>query len=148
MTAFATDVWNAAFARVKKLPGFRTVRQNPVDTIQPEMLPLLEVVMLRDQRTADGNANTGEPRFFHRVSLGFEGIIEASEASEQLTKLDAAMNGIDVALLTDPVFVAMVEGFESADCKLVFGRIGETPTASYQMELVVSFRTVWPPERE
>jgi hypothetical protein len=145
LPTFARDVFEAAYTRAQQVPGFKTFRKTPMFAVVPAELPRLSAYLLREAGAPDGDANAGEPRFIHNVTLGFSGAIVASDDEQEFADLDTAVANILPALLSDPTFVAMVEGFASFDRKVVYSRIGETPLAEVQIEIVVTFRTYWPP---
>lgn len=143
----AHQIWSAAYERlVEAVKGFTTYRRTPVLTIQPEDLPCLSVYLLRDREQPFGDPNVAEPRFKQYAHLGISGMILASNVDTQLEMLADKIAATRIALYTDTSFIRLIDGFESSDTKLVFSRAGETAMAEYQMELVVSFTTYWPPD--
>lgn len=141
----ATVIHKAALSRLSTLTGFTTFRKSPMLHVDPKALPCLSVYLMRERMVAEGDANAGEPRFVHTVTLGISGACVASGANDQLDALDTAMSSVLTKLLTDPKFIALVEGVESIDRRNVFEKAAETPLAEVQIEMVVSFRTDWPP---
>ena len=141
----ALDIWDAAYALAQKVGGFKTYRQNPSLTTQPEYLPQLAVFMLRDHAEPQGDENAGEPHMLNTVTLGFSGILLQSNMDEQLRMVAGLMKNLQLALLTDPDFIMMFRGVMSMDTRLVFTRQGETPLVEYQMEMACRYETDWPP---
>jgi hypothetical protein len=146
MSTYAIQIADAAFAILSAQPNeFKTYRRSPMKQVAPEDLPILAVFILRESRVPDGDANAGEPRFQHRLHLGFSGAIAADDQGQQFIHLEQIMADIDDKLLTNVSFVSLVEGFESMDRKSQYAIMGETTLAEIQIEMVVSFRTFWPP---
>lgn len=141
----ADMIWSAAYERlVAKVGGFKTYSRTPALNIEPQDLPLFAVYLLRDRE--QGIAPTmGEPTFKQYCHLGIAGMILQSNVDSQLQTLAAKLMASRLALYTDPSFMRLIDGIESSDTRLQFGRTGELGTAEYQMELVVCFETVWPP---
>jgi hypothetical protein len=140
-------VWSAAYERiVATVKGFKTYRRTPMLTMQPDDLPNLAVYLLRDRETPVGDPGTTEPKFMEYVHLGIAGMIADSNVDAQLEWLANKVLATRLALYTDTKFIRLIHGIQSSDTKLVFGRAGEQPLAEYQMELVVSFETEWPPD--
>jgi hypothetical protein len=126
-------------------PPFKTFKRTPMRQVAPGDLPLLGVYILRETRSPDGDANEGEPRFFHRLHLGIAGAISAADDGAQFSTLESMMAQIDDRLLTSPAFIRMIEGVEQMDRRSQYAIMGETPLAEIQIEMVVTFRTYWPP---
>lgn len=142
----AEQIWSAAYERiVATVKGFTTYRRTPLLTLQPADMPCLAVYLLRDREQPIGDYNVGEPRFMQSCHLGIAGMILASNVDLQLEMLASKVMATRLSLFTDPQFIRLICGFESVDTRLVFSRINDTPVAEYQMELVVSFETIWPP---
>jgi hypothetical protein len=142
----ADIIWSAAYERiVSAVKGFSTYRRTPALTIQAQDLPCLSVYLLRDRQQPIGDFNILEPRFYQHAHLGISGMILASNVDLQLQMLATKLMATRLALYTDPKFIHLVSGFESSDTKLVFSRVGELTVAEYQMELVMCWETVWPP---
>lgn len=143
---YAAQIWNAAYDRIQAIPGFASFRKTPMLTLQGEKLPCLQCLYMRLQDRPDGDSNTAEPRFFHQFTIGFEAVIAQENAENMMDDLITAMGGINTVLLTDPTFIDLIEGFQSSDGRPVYGqRIAEIPVAMYQREMVVTYRSTWPP---
>jgi len=144
MSTDALAIYDEVFARVSTLPGFKTVKKTPMFTVEPGDLPRLGVYILREQAAAEGDTYAGNPRFNHTLTLGYSASVAQSDDELLLVNLDTITNQILPALLSDPSFTKLV-GFVSLDRKLVFTRVGETPLAELQIEMVLDFRTEWAP---
>lgn len=148
MSTYAIEIADKAMAllRAKTFdPAFKTFKRTPMRQVAPGDLPLLGVYILRETRSPDGDENAGEPRFFHRLHLGIAGAVSAADDGSQFVALEAMMAGIDDCLLTDPTFIRMIEGIEQMDRRSQYAIMGETPLAEIQIEMVVTFRSYWPP---
>lgn len=148
MSTYAIEVANKALAVLQATPfnpAFKTFKRTPMRQVSPGDLPLLGVYILRETRSPDGDANAGEPRFFHRLHLGIAGAVSAADDGSQFATLESMMSQIDDRLLTNPSFVNMIEGIEQMDRRSQYAIMGETPLAEIQIEMIVTFRTYWPP---
>lgn len=143
----ANMIWSAAYELLLgTVKGFKSYWRTPALTIQKDDLPLLAIYLLRDRELPEGSPYMGEPKFRQFCHLGIAGMILQDNIDTQLELLAAKVMATKLALYTNPKFIALISGFESSDTKLAFSRIGELPVAEYQMELVVSFETIWPPD--
>jgi hypothetical protein len=131
---------------VAQVKGFRTYRRTPMLTILPADLPALAVYLLRDREAPIGDSNTGEPKFNHFAHFGISAAILTSDMDTQLELVEAKVHAARQVLYTTPKWIALTAGIESTDGKLVFWRQGESPITEYEMEMVVRFETVWPPD--
>lgn len=147
MSTYAIQIADKALSILKAKPfepAFKTFKRTPMRQVSPGDLPLLGVYILRETRAPDGDANAGEPRFFHRLHLGIAGAVSAADDGTQFETLENMMAEIDDRLLTSPAFVNMIEGVEQMDRRSQYAIMGETPLAEIQIEMVVTFRTYWP----
>jgi len=101
--------------------------------------------LVRELMSPDGDANAGEPRFVHDLSIGLSGAIAITDSGAQLIALDTLMNDLCTKLLSDTDFIAMIEGVNGIDRRLSFTKDSETPLAEIQVEMRVGFRSNWPP---
>jgi hypothetical protein len=145
----ANDLHEAAFLRVSAdatlQAAFTTFRRTPMLDVDPKHLPSLSVFLMRDLATADGDANAGEPSFYHQCSIGVSALMLANDEDDMLVKVRAVPERVSAVLLTDPTFVAMIEGVASMDRKVVYPRIGDASFAEVQIEYVFTYRTDYPP---
>jgi len=125
---------------------FKTYRKTPMLQVTPQDLPVLAVHILREQRSEDNHANHGEPKFKHRLTLGFSGAVHA-ETDEQnsLYHLEEMMSELDDALLTNPQFVILTEGVVSMDRVAQYAKVGETTLFEIRVEMVMEFSSYFPP---
>lgn len=126
--------------------AFKTYRKTPMLMVDPSDLPTLGVFIMRERRRADGDENAGEPRFIHELTLGFSGAenLETDKVGA-LATLEETMSLVDDALLTDPRFVNLTEGVLSMDRQSQYSKVGETSLAEIRVEMVLKFRTRYPP---
>jgi hypothetical protein len=122
---------------------------NPMTQINPGDLPAVAVHILRERRTADGDANCGPPKFVHQLSLGISGSIsmvtdDISGAAPPVV-LEDWMTQIDDLLLRDPRFVNLSEGVLSMDRLHQYAKTGETSLFEIRVEMVVQFRSNYEP---
>lgn len=147
--SYTKDLRDAALDRLKiAFPTFTTFRRSPFLQIQPEDLPCLSIYLLPEKGTPDGNANTGEPRFFHEAQIGISIAIAMSDPDAQEDALDAHFDTVMTTLLTDPSFVRLHEGTSGFDRSHHYGSTGstnETPYGELRIRLGLTFRFDWPP---
>ena len=145
MTTHALRIVDKAATLARTISGWKQVRRTPMLQVQPDDLPSLGVYLLREQWAPDGDANAGEPRFIHDLSIGLSGAIAITGSDAQLIALDVLMNDLCAKLLSDTTFIVMVEGVNGIDRRLSFTKDSETPMAEIMMEMRVGFRSQWPP---
>jgi len=125
---------------------FKTYRNTPMLQVVPDDLPLLGVYILREKRTAWGNANHSAPKFQHEVTLGFAGAIHANtDDQNRLYALEEMMSELDDVLLTNPRFVNLTAGVESMDRQSQYAKVGETTLYEIRVEMVIIFQSDFPP---
>ena len=148
MSDYASQICNKAYdILIEGLRAdFNTFRRVPMQQVQSADLPVLGVYILRETREADGNSNAGEPKFVHRLTLGFSGAVAvATDDQNALMGLEETMTKLDDLLLTNAKFISMTEGILSMDRQMQFSQAGETPLGEIRVEMVIQFRSIWPP---
>lgn len=147
MTTHAIKLADEVFSRLQAVGGFTSYHRAPVTQVNPGDLPLLGVFLMRENMTADGDENAGEPHYIHRLTLGITGAISATAPEAQLIALELVMSQILEALLQDASLFNQewIDGIPSIDRRLNFTRIGETPLAEVQVELVIKYGSRWEP---
>jgi hypothetical protein len=150
MSDYAVQLATKAFEILSSTDGlandFTTFRRAPMLTVKSGDLPILGVYILREQRTADGDANAGVPKFVHRLTLGFSGAVNVETDEEnKLTDLEEVMTKLDDLLLTNAKFVSMTEGVLSMDRVSQYSKIGEISIAEIRVEMTVQFRSQYEP---
>jgi len=124
---------------------FKTYRKTPMLQVTPQDLPILAVHILREQR-AEFQANQAEPKFGHRLTLGFSGAVHAdTEDQNKLYMLEEMMSELDDALLSNSAFVKLTEGVIGMDRISQYTKVGETTLFEIRVEMIVGFQSYWPP---
>jgi hypothetical protein len=132
--------------KLNGLPTFKSIRSTPMYVVPPASeLPRLGVY-LSTTGQAEGDANTGEPRFNSIVTLTLSGAIVFSDDEEQFRTLRALIKQLKEALLTNAKFVRAVNGgFPRYDYRFAFSKEGETPIAEAQLLLQCAYREDFEP---
>ena len=126
---------------------FKTYRKTPMMQVNPGDLPMLGVYILREQGAAIGNANHTEPRFQNTLTLGVSGAIHAdTDDQNKFYVLERSMAEVADALLSNPRFVKLTEGFPSADRISQYAKVGETTLFEIRVELQVAYSSWFPPK--
>ena len=148
MSHYASQVQAQAMALLQAGFGsrFSTYRLTPMLRVLPYDLPVLGVYILRERREPWGQANHGEPRFNHALTLGFSGGVAVdTDEQEVLPALEDMMSEVDDFLLSDPRFVNLLDGIEGMDRVSQFAKIGETTLYEIRVEMTGAFQSYWPP---
>jgi hypothetical protein len=148
MSHLASQIQAQAMALLQAGFGtrFATYRLTPMTRVIPTDLPVLGVYIIRERREPWGQANQGEPKFNHALTLGFSGGV-AVDTDQQSTMpdLEETMSELDDLLLSDPSFVNLTDGIEAMDRVSQFAKIGETTLYEIRVEMVVAFQGDWEP---
>lgn len=161
VNSYSILIRDGLLARVQALPFFATVAKfghSKAKIIQAEHIPYFGCYLIEENLSPDGDANAAEPRFLHRLNLGFSYIIQNIDPDEAEDTLDAGHWAV-MNLLTQPdwhtfrdgnaVVLAQIEAVTGGHRSHEFGSIGssqnETPIAEMRMELTYTFRTGFPP---
>jgi hypothetical protein len=127
-------------------PAFKTYRKTPMLQVQPNNLPVLSVLILRERREQDGQSNQAEPKFIHALTLGISGAVQIeTDSQNELSSLEDTMSYVDALLLGDSRFVNLTEGILSMDRLGQYAKLGEITLYEIRVEMVVQFRSYWPP---
>jgi hypothetical protein len=148
MTHYASMIQSEAMALLQAWFGtrFATYRLTPMLRVLPDDLPVLGVYILRERREPDGQANQGEPRFQHALTLGFSGGVAVDpDTHDRMPPLEDMMSEVDDALLSDPAFVNLTEGVEAMDRVAQFAKLGETTLYEIRVEMVIAWKSDWEP---
>jgi hypothetical protein len=125
---------------------FTTFRKTPMLQINKADLPIMGVYILREQRSADGDANVGVPKFLHHLTLGIAGAVSVeSDAEGEFLGLEDTMTAIDEFLLRKKSWLDLIEGVVSMDRKSQYSKVGEVSLAEIRVEMVVQFRSQYEP---
>jgi len=126
---------------------FKKIIRTPTLIMNAGDLPLLGVYIVREERTADGDANTGPPHFVHRLTMHLNGAVnvETEAREEVLVDLEAWMSQIDDILLRNPKFVNLSEGILSMSRVSQFAKVNDTVLGEIRVEMVMQYRTRFEP---
>lgn len=128
-------------------PRFKTYRKTPMMQVTPADLPMLGVYILREQGVALGSADHAEPKFQTTLTLGVSGAIHAdTDDQNKFYVLERSMAEVADALLSNPRFVKLTEGFPSADRISQYAKVGETTLFEIRVELQVAYSSWFPPK--
>jgi len=119
---------------------FKTYRSTPALQVQPTDLPMLGVYILRERRTAMGQANHAEPKFKHELTMGLSGAVHAdTDDQNKLYQLEEWMSEADDFLLRNPKYVKLVEGWTGMDRLSQYAKVGETTLFEIRVEIQCEF---------
>jgi len=121
------------------------VKKSRYDPTRDKNLPLCLVYVRRDQVRADGSANHGEPKFVHATEIAIHLAETGNDGEEIEAALGVAVDLVCSSLLTDPVWLDLIEGVDGFDVN--YGSAGEGAQRMVEAAilLTVRYRTVWPP---
>lgn len=137
----AMDALQAGFVST-----FTTFRRQPMLQMTPDELPALGVFIMRERRTADGDANAGPVQFVCDLTLGVS--ISAairSDDLDQLSWVEDRCSDVDALLFENPEFMGMVESVISTDRVSQYAQQGETALSEIRLEIVVRYRQLFKP---
>ena len=144
----ALEIHDKAFNLLTAYFGsrFKTYRQTPLLQLDPADLPALGVFILRERRTASGDANHAAPKFQCEMTLGVWGAIHAATQDQnKIYDLERWMHEADEVLLSDAKFVVLTEGIESMERRTEYSKQGETTMVEVRTEMVACFEANFPP---
>lgn len=135
-----------------------TIRRTNQVPIQAAQLPILNVYLLPERMTPDGDWNAGPIKFIHDFQIGFSIIIKNNDPDAAEQTLDAAWWTLMKGLWTTATLTNMVtsgtadntrfEGVMLGARRFVYGSAGlnnETPVAELQYEATCRYRSTWAP---
>lgn len=105
MSTAALAIRNAAYQRLDGWPGFNSFALTPMGTAQPDRLPSLAVYLSGETMRPDGDANAAEPKFLSDVTIGIAVMRKAGDQAVLEGQLDADVDELEAALLSDTTFV-------------------------------------------
>ena len=155
--SYALVIADALFQRVKVMPFFASFAKksgNWALRIQPQDLPFVGVYFVEESTGPDGDANAGDIRFLHTVSIGFSVIVKNNDPAAAELTLDSAFWTILNGLLRDNTLTnywktnladnTRIEAWPAYKRAHKYGAVGlqnELPIAELQWELRVIFRS-------
>lgn len=145
MTTYATQLRDAALARLSTLPGWGQVEKTPVGTRQPDRLPYLGVYLIRDVWVPLSPILMGEPEFHGDATLGISVAVKAANGSALDAALDAQVERIHVKLLRDPSFISMLEGIVGVQRTRNYSGEGEAFFGEARIEMTLRYFEAWAP---
>ncbi|WP_407529431.1 hypothetical protein [Methylobacterium oryzisoli] len=146
MSPEAFAIRDHAFELVSGSGLFQTVKNSIVQQMEPgDQFPAATVFLLREVRVPDGDANHGEPRFVNDLTLGVVITIDSGDQNRLESVLADYTNRTINLILTDPDFVADLEGIVGLSESQSFPPSGETYYGEARVEMTVQYRTKFEP---
>jgi hypothetical protein len=147
-------IQSAVLERLKLVPPFDAAAAyslTPARPIQAEHIPYLGVYLLKDGWSPDGDGNHAEPKFVHKLELGFSFLIHNNDFDAAHVMLDGAHWSImklfhDEAwhifdYVDEDVRIESVTGGEWRPTYRNLGNSNETPIAEMEMEMTYTYRS-------
>lgn len=152
MTTNATAIRDAIFTRAQGLSAWVTKRKTDLPTLQANQLPALQVFLLSERMTPNGDANVSIPRFIAEATIGVSVVRGFGDPVVLDGAIDADVDAILDALLSDPSFVGMppagpglFEGVTSITRRRLLPQQGETYFIELRLELTFQFHEEFEP---
>ena len=156
--SYSLLIRNGVLARLKLVPPFdgcAAYGRSRARVIQAEHVPYLGCYMVEENLSPHGDANHAEPRFTHKLVLGFSYIIQNNDADLAEDQLDAGHWSV-MKLLHDPKWHTFdyvdedvrIESITGGSRHHLFGNISpqnETPIAEMRMEMTFTYETYFDP---
>jgi len=159
--SYALVIADAIFQRVSAMTFFTNFNRKAGNwrmRIQPQDVPYLGVYFVKETTKPDGDADAGDIRFDHLVTIGFSVIIKNNDATQAEQKLDAAFWTIINGLLRDNTLTntwktnlpdnTRIESWPSYNRVHHWGAMGlnnEMPIAELQFEMQATYRSNFAP---
>ena len=123
--------------------GGRVFRYRTIPT-KDEQLPCICVFHGGEDGQPRGDSNTAEPKFEHRLTLAVDVLVKAGSEADLDGAIVPMVEAVKVTLLTDPSWVALVEGIER--CSTRYAYPGDTNFFFVQATILfeVTFSSDWP----
>ena len=154
-TSYSLAIRDGILARVRVMPFFAAFNKFSKSNnfqVMPAHIPYAGVYFLDEVLTPDGDANAGEPRFFHTMRVGFSIIVQNNDPEAAEDKLDEAFWAIMNGLMCDPTLynndLFRIESYPRASRSHHFGAVdleNELPVAELRAELICTYRSNFPP---
>ncbi len=151
----ATAVRDAVFARAEPTSEWNLARTSDVPTLSGADLPALQVFLLSEEMSPDGDANVGVPRFVSDATIGISVVRGFDDPIVTDGDIDADVNDILNALLCDPTFVGIPPAGQTSDFEFeavtrikrrrLWAQLGETYALELRLELTFQYRCYFAP---
>jgi hypothetical protein len=152
VTTNATAIRDAAFTRAQASGTWTKARKTDVPTLTGTDLPALQVFLLSERMTPDGDANVGVPRFVSEATIGISVVRGFADPVVIDGQIDVDVDAILDGLLCDPTFVGvppagagLFEGVTAINRRRLFPQSGETYFVETRLELTFMFRCDFEP---
>lgn len=141
------EIRDAAFDILDGLADWQgRVHKRRMIPTRPGEVPCILVHMERESFDALGDGVSGIPDFKVEATLVVSVVMLGSSEPDLDEKLDAAADQVLGALLTDPDFVAAVEGIESVERNFLYPREAELQLAEAKHEIVLRYSVRFNPD--
>src|SRR5262245_36026123 len=157
VNSYSILIRNGLLARAKIVPPFNTCARygrSIAKVIKPEHVLYLGIYFVKESMDSDGDSNHAEPRFLHKLRLGFSYLIQNNDPDEAEDIIDAGHWSL-MKLLHDPAWHTFpngvrIESVNSGERTHHYGNISgngpnETPVAEMRMELEFRYRSYFEP---
>ncbi|WP_158812059.1 hypothetical protein [Beijerinckia sp. L45] len=127
------------------ITGLKSVAKTYTKPIKEYNLPLAVVYNAGERTSPMGDANAGQPKFDHRLSLIID--IIAADTSDLNVDADIVtfVEAVKMTLLSDTSWLELFEAVEHVDVSYSYPKDGEDYIAQGQIEFELFFRSMWPP---
>lgn len=151
----ATAIRDAVFARAVPTNTWQLSRTTDVPTLSGADLPALQVLLLSEDYSPDGDANVGVPRYVVDATIGISIVRGFTDPVVTDGDIDADANAILNALLCDPTFVGIPPAGQTTNFEFeaitrikrrrIYAEIGETYVIELRLELTFQYRCYFAP---
>lgn len=104
MATPAIAIRDAIFSRVSQVYAWKTARKTDVPTLSGGDVPALSIFLLSDTASADGDANSGAPKFLTDATVGISVMLGFDDPLVLDGNEDSFVDAIKQKLLTDGSF--------------------------------------------
>lgn len=156
MTTRSTQIRDAIASRLEAMvdgmnaPSFAKVTRAQMPTLQPGDLPQAQCFVISEILTPDGDSNAGPPSFDADATIAVS-IIRGFDDTDVLSgQIDADVDAVETALLTDPTFVrfgpsGLFQSVERIQRRRLFPKDGETYFAELRLEITFRYTVTFDP---
>ncbi len=147
----STQIRDAIASRIEATSWFELVQKTQTPTVQPDDLPMVQVYVMAETLTPDGDDNVGAPYFVAEPVIGVS-IIRGFDDPDYLEgQIDADADRIEALLLRDPSFVGfppaadLFESIVRITRRRLYPKEGETYFAEMRIEFTFRYRVGFEP---